>query len=301
MAAFEPYATGVDPGRPVKLPIAAGQVLCLHYRESGTADPWLLQCRVRPRTEEAFVRAGRTTLVAHAGYGDGVALGGKGRLLVPKLTAGMHVAVVVGHAPDWPFNGVPRWRNPGGTESVTSSYVEPDAPVAQVFPVTGSGTGRIFTGTRAPTAPIVAVAVYPEWYPFHEDLFPTHYSGAPWLVEPVFDGAPRFVPDGTALVRFSHDLSAGWSLDVQVRRGDSRSPAPVWKPLDLPDHTTAVRLPLRPGQAVCVRYRAVSPGGDPKKWSGSDCTARPYDDSVGRVRGSARQVDEPYFAMGRPR
>ncbi|MEZ5095681.1 MAG: hypothetical protein R2731_05930 [Nocardioides sp.] len=300
MAPYLSGASGLDPDQPFRQPIAAGEVLCIRYREAGTADAWLTQCQVRGWGEEAFITAGDVTRVTRTGLGDGdgVALAGRGRLLVPDLMPGMRVAVVTGRTPNWQFSGSPRWRSPDGREPATSAYSEPDEP-ALLYRVTGSGTGRVVADTRTPTAPVGVVAVYPAWYQFRDDLFPTHWTGTPWLPDPVFEAAPAFAPGGTALARVSDDVSEGWTLQYQLRRGDSRRAKPAWVTHELTGHTTAVRVRLKPGQAACVRYRPVSPTGDPKAWSSQACTARPYDDTAGRVTGASRRVAEPYFADGR--
>lgn len=68
--------------------------------------------------------------------------------------------------------------------------------------------------------------------------------------------------------------------------------------LTIPPDAVALTLRLPAGQTMCARFRAVDPDGVPRPWSRIGCRSRPFDDSRGRVRGSAQRVADPYSIDG---
>ncbi|MCB0907386.1 MAG: hypothetical protein KDB63_09740 [Nocardioidaceae bacterium] len=302
MAAWEPYLT-VDDDRIVEPAIAPGQVLCLRWRYLYSDRPgeWHQWCTVRGWRDEHFVIVGGADHVRSLTFDDGrgTSLRDGGRLLVPDLVPGMHVAAVVGNLNSDPIYGwrsAPYWRDSSGSEQ-RAVVVSPAWHDCHIYRVAAAGTGAFVGDFRHGALPVGHVVVFPAWYAFEVERNPPALTSSS-VYNPAFDHHWLFTADSRLLVRFTGLLADGSTYQLQEQRGSSLRGAPGWRTLSVTDPlTTGLWLRLGRGQSLCVRYRVIDTDGA-QAWRRPTCVSRPFDDSRAKVRGRSAQVADPYFSDG---
>lgn len=303
MAAWEPYVT-VDEERTLEPAIAPGQVLCLRWRYLYSDRPgeWHEWCTVRGWRDEHVTVDGGADHVRSLMFDDGrgTSLRDGGRLLVPDLAPGMHVAAVVGSIKRDPLLGwrsAPYWRDPQGTQQ-RGVVVALPWHHCHIYRVDGAGTGSLVGGFRHGTLPVGHVVVFPAWYTFEIERNPPALTSSS-AENPTFDHHWLFTADSRLLVRFTGLLADGLTYQLQEQRGSSLRGAPGWRTLSVVDPlTTGLWLRLGRGQSLCVRYRVIDADGA-QAWRRPTCVSRPFDDSRAQVQGRSAQVADPYFSDGR--